>query len=94
MSTIAKSLVTVTVTTVFVALLGYFFGFAMLFAHTMSEIFWYGLLFGGTNILALGVVWFFDSSKTVKESALNNVSKTVTSEVATTQSVKKANPAT
>ena len=90
MSTIAKSLVTVVVTTAFVALLGYFFGFAMLFAHTMSEIFWYGLLFGGTNILALGVVWFFDRPKTIKESS---AVKTVTSETVAAQPAN-ANPAT
>lgn len=67
MSTMAKSLVTVVVTTTLVALLGYFFGFAMLFTHTMAEIFWYGLLFGGTNILALSVLWFLGREKTVQE---------------------------
>lgn len=67
MSTIAKSLVTVVVTTTLVALLGYFFGFAMLFTHTMAEIFWYGLLFGGSNILTLSAVWFFSRNKVAVE---------------------------
>ncbi len=67
MSTITKSLVTVLVTTTLVALLGYFFGFAMLFTHTMAEIFWYGLLFGGSNILTLSAVWFFSRNKVAVE---------------------------
>lgn len=61
MTTTTKAIITVVVTTAVVSLLGYFFGFAMLFAHTMSEIFWYGLLYGGSNILALSVLAFFES---------------------------------
>lgn len=58
MSMMSKSMLTIVVTTAIVATLGYFFGFAMLFAHTTAEILWYALLFGGTNILALSALWF------------------------------------
>ena len=58
MSIVSKSMLTIVLTTAAVAALGYFFGFAMLFAHTTAEIFWYALLFGGSNILALSALWF------------------------------------
>lgn len=86
MTTVSKVLITVVVTTTLVALLGYAFGFAMLFAHTMSEIFWYGLLFGGSNILALSVVAFFSKSDS-KEQAKSKAP-------ATADSKAIANPAT
>ncbi len=57
MSIMSKSVVTIIVTTAIVSALAYFFGFPALFAHTMSEVFWYAMLYGGANVLALGVVW-------------------------------------
>lgn len=72
MVSISRSLVTIVVTTVVVALLGYWLGFAMLFAHTAAEIFWYGLLFGGLNILALSAGWFFVDKKNQETSKSSN----------------------
>jgi magnesium-transporting ATPase (P-type) len=80
---IDKSLVTVVVTTVVVAVLGYFLGFPMLFAHTAAEIFWYALLFGGLNVIALSVLWFLNR---------NEDQKAISEKPATTR--KSSTPAT
>ena len=66
MNPIAKSIITITITTVAVALVGYVFGFAGLFAHSMMEIFYYAGLFGGANLLVLGVQWLMSKRQQIK----------------------------
>lgn len=84
MTTTTKAIITVVVTTAVVSLLGYFFGFAMLFAHTMSEIFWYGLLYGGTNMIALSVLGFFESRDSKESKTKSNTQSSSSKTVATT----------
>ncbi len=66
MNPIAKSIITITITTVAVALVGYVFGCAGLFAHSMMEIFYYAGLFGGANLLVLGVQWLMSKRQQIK----------------------------
>lgn len=66
MNPIAKAIITITITTAAVALVGYVFGFAALFAHSMMEIFYYAGLFGGANLLVLGIQWMLNKRQQVQ----------------------------
>ena len=55
MNSITKTIVTIFVTTAIVSVLMYFFGFAMLFAHTAVEAFYYAGVFLVSNSLVLGI---------------------------------------
>lgn len=55
MNDTSKMILTVVIVTVITAVLGYFLGFAGLFAHSMMEIFYYAGLFGGVQVLTLMV---------------------------------------
>lgn len=78
MGNFTKTTLTVVVTTTVVAVLGYFLGFAGLFAHTMAEIFWYAGLFGGANLLVLGVVKLFSNPSQEVQGSEETVTKTTT----------------
>lgn len=88
MGNFTKTALTVIVTTTVVAVLGYFLGFAGLFAHTMAEIFWYAGLFGGANLLVLGVVKLFSNPSQEVQGSEETVTKT------TTRSATPKTPAT
>ena len=63
MNPIAKSIITITITTVAVALVGYVLGFAGLFAHSMMEIFYYAGLFGGVQVITLMVASWWKNGR-------------------------------
>ena len=84
MGNFTKTALTVVVTTAVVAVLGYFLGFAGLFAHTMAEIFWYAGLFGGANLLVLGVVKLFSDPAEEVQGSEETTTKTTRSTTAKT----------
>ena len=63
MNDTSKMILTIVVITLVTAVLGYLLGFAGLFAHSMTEIFYYAGLFGLVNVLGLGVASWWKAGK-------------------------------
>lgn len=72
MNETSKMILTIVVVTVVTAVLGYFLGFASLFAHSMMEIFYYAGLFGGVQVLTLMVASWWKSGRPLPTVQLNN----------------------
>lgn len=74
MNDTSKMILTVIVVTVLTAVFGYFLGFAGLFTHSMSEIFYYAGLFGGVQVLALMVKAWWTSGRPMPVVSINTPS--------------------
>lgn len=72
MNETTKSILMVVVVVAVTAAVGYFAGFAGLFAHSMMEIFYYAGLFGGVQVLAMLVSAWWKGGRPVPTVGLTN----------------------
>ena len=76
MNDTSKMILTVVVVTVITSVLGYFLGFAGLFAHSMMEIFYYAGLFGGVQVLTLMISAWWKGGRPVPVIQTKNTAPT------------------